>query len=417
MKTLPYTPAMGITQSILQNFLACRYRERLSLDGWEPKRQKASFRFGSLIHDTLEFYYNGIRAGTFVKARLAETLKAIVSKIGQTTTLNLTRANPGEPDEIEAEQSIAEALMEGYLRHWGEDWARDWVGVEGEFDFVWRGFRLRGKRDAVFREPSPRKGGTPGAPTTPGLWLLETKTKSQIDEDSLDLSLAFDFQSLFYILALENDPSYPGSWGSPRAPVKGCLYNILRKPGLRPYEANAKRAKAETRAEFLARIAEDIRAKPEHYFKRFEISFPTAVRAEFEEQLAAQLGEFTAWHAGNLPTYRNTNSCITKYKCEFLEHCAAGNFHGYAKTRLPFPELAATVGTTGNTTAEQKGETHGGTKNPGPEPTESNQTESREAPGGGRATPGNARATPRTESRGTRPPKVRPSPLRAGKNR
>lgn len=323
-----YDIGMGLTQSMLLNFLACRYRVHLSLkEGWVPKHSKDSFRFGSLCHDALEFYYKGIRTKKFAPATPTRTLDHINVRIRACVEENIRNAGAREAD-MEEEGIMAEALMAGYVRHWGaEDFKREWIGVEGEFDTQFEpgtaaAIRRRGKRDAVFVERAG-KGG-------PAVWLLETKTKSQIDEDTLDLTLAFDFQSLFYLVGLQETVAYP---------VKGCLYNIMRKPQLRRLEANKKRKKAETDGEYYDRMRKDIADRPDHYYKRFEIVFPAAVVAEYTAQLRLQIIDFKAWVAGQLPTYRNPNSCVTKFKCEYLEHCASGGFAGYSRTRKLFPEL------------------------------------------------------------------------------
>lgn len=333
-----YTIDMGVTQSILQDFLACRYRAHLQRAGWEPKRQKKSFRFGSLIHDCLEFAYAGIRAGLYRPGAAFEI--GIAARIKNLVAANHRAAGPTDNlTEIEQEGAWAEALLAGYFDYWGEDWAREWIAVEGKFDqqvtmldgvdlYGTDAYRLRGRRDGVFAS-APKKGPQKGQF---GLWLLETKTKGQIDEDALDLTLAFDFQSLYYLLTLaeENPTNYP---------IRGCLYNIVRKPGLRKLKAGKQRKRAETDAEFIARTKEDIKKRPDHYYKRYELIFPPAVRAEFRRELGLQLAEFRLWLAGKLPTYRNPTACVTKYKCQFLDHCASGNFAAYARTRNPFAEL------------------------------------------------------------------------------
>lgn len=323
-----YTIDMGVTQSIIKDFLACRERARLQREGWEPKKRKKSFRFGTLVHDALEYYYKGIREKSLTPKNAARRIAATINTL---IIKNLKSAFPTDKlDEIEQEGEIAKALLAVYVETWGEDWGRDWIGVEGTFDQQWKSpsgisYRLRGRRDAVFVS-QPKKRGRPG------VWLLETKTKSQINEDDLDLALSFDFQSLFYLLTLEEaNPT--------KHPIKGCLYNILRKPTLRPFKATKKRKMEEGPREFTARVQRDILARPDHYFKRFELIFPEEVRKEFREQLGVQLGEFQAWLDGKLPTYRNPNSCMTKYRCEFLEVCASRSFVTYSRTRTPFPEL------------------------------------------------------------------------------
>jgi len=312
---MPYTIDQGVTQSMLNSWRTCRYLSSLQLAGWRPKRFKTSFRFGSLVHDILEAIYRGMRADSKIS-----TPKGIKRFIAGKVRENLSCALPSESmDEIELEGAFAEALLAGpYLRQWPEDFKRDWVGVESQFDYDFAGFRLRGKRDAVFRQTG-KKGG--------GLWLLETKTKSRIEEAELELYLSFDFQSLFYLLSL--------AVANPGEEIKGCLYNIIRRPALRETEAK------ESREEFIERVGEDIRKRPDHYFKRYELVFTPKTLQEFKSDLLKQLAEFKEWQNGKLPTYKNPQACVGRFQCEFLEHCSSGTFAGYVQ-EAPFRELDGT---------------------------------------------------------------------------
>jgi len=312
--TPDYTPADGITQSILSAWRTCRYKSKLSLNGWTPKRRKKSFRFGSLVHDTLEFMYCGIRDGR----KNDYSPKGISDFIWKKSDENLKDLLPSDrPEDIELEGSYAVSLLaEAYLQRWKKDYKRSWVSVEGEFDYAFHGYRLRGKRDAVFRQ-SRKSGG--------GLWLLETKTKSIINDEELGLLLPFDFQTLFYLISLKET--------FPKEKLKGCVYNVLRKPQLRE-GAN------EGREQFVKRIEKDIKKRPEHYFKRYEVTYPQSVVEWFETDLRNQLSEFTDWWNGWSSTYKNTSACVGRYRCEFLDHCSSGNFVGYEKGKSPFSELS-----------------------------------------------------------------------------
>lgn len=79
----------------------------------------------------------------------------------------------------------------------------------------------------------------------------------------------------------------------------GVLYDVLRKPALRPLEANSKRAKPETPEEYRDRCVASIVEKPDHYFQRGVV-----VRLESEETDAA----FDTWQtAEQIRLSRNTN--------------------------------------------------------------------------------------------------------------
>jgi PD-(D/E)XK nuclease superfamily len=88
----------------------------------------------------------------------------------------------------------------------------------------------------------------------------------------------------------------------------GVLYDVLRKPALRPLEVNSKRSVAETPEEYGKRCLADILEKPDYYFQR-----GTVVRLESEERDAA----FDTWQVAdqirqsrNLERWpRNVDSC------------------------------------------------------------------------------------------------------------
>jgi PD-(D/E)XK nuclease superfamily len=102
----------------------------------------------------------------------------------------------------------------------------------------------------------------------------------------------------------------------------GVLYDVLRKPQLKPYQANSKRAASETPKEYRDRIIEDISARPDHYYQRGIV-----VRLEDEErdaayddwQTAEQIRE--ARNANRWP--RNVDSCEQYHrKCDYWEVCS-----------------------------------------------------------------------------------------------
>lgn len=102
----------------------------------------------------------------------------------------------------------------------------------------------------------------------------------------------------------------------------GVLYDVLRKPALRPYEVNTKRAVPESPQEYRDRMLAAIAEKPEHYYQRGVV-----VRLEEEERDAA----FDAWQtaeqirlsrkSGRWP--RNVDSCSQYNRmCDYWEVCS-----------------------------------------------------------------------------------------------
>jgi len=313
-----YKVCDGVTQSILGDFVACRQRARLMLEGWETPTTKEALVFGGLFHWLLEQYYAAIREGyeaidfeSFAEQWRSERLPSIGGAQGvQDAEVHLARA---------------EALMAEYPTYWASDLQRDWIGIESQFDVMWEGFRLRGMRDGLFRNKGKR----------PTLWLLENKTTSAISEGTLTDKLAFDFQNLFYLITTEAEIDQR---------IAGVLYNVIRRPTLKQGD--------QTLPLFLNRMREDVADKADTYFARFEVRYTEERKREFRKQLLQKLCDFRQWwehltvpseaapEANYWPTYRNEQACVGRWSCEFLPACASDSTAGYARTRKPFRELA-----------------------------------------------------------------------------
>lgn len=102
----------------------------------------------------------------------------------------------------------------------------------------------------------------------------------------------------------------------------GVLYDVLRKPALRPLDVSAKRKTPETPDEYRARCLDAIVEKPDAYYQRGVV-----VRLEDEERDAA----FDTWqtadairlarHTGRWP--RNVDSCNDFHRmCEYWPVCS-----------------------------------------------------------------------------------------------
>jgi hypothetical protein len=104
----------------------------------------------------------------------------------------------------------------------------------------------------------------------------------------------------------------------------GVLYDVLRKPALRPLEANSKRKEPESPAAYRDRCVTDIAERPDHYYQRGVV-----VRLEDEEVDAA----YDAWQtAEQVRASRNANrwprnpDACTQYSrmCDYWEVCSGG---------------------------------------------------------------------------------------------
>lgn len=286
----------GITQGLLSDFLACRERARLYLSGVRPRGTTRYLAFGSLFHKCLELYYG---EGVDVEHESNRYFEEQIS-------------NGRNPQEVEEDVAILPHLFAGYAKHWmKEDEEKEWVELEGVFDtpldIGGETMRLRGRCDGIFR-------------VNGRLWLFETKTMSQMQE-GLNDALALDNQVLMYITAKSILLGEE---------IIGVCYNVIRRPGQR----------ASTPQELADKVEKDIRARPNHYYIRYPMTYPPKVREEFLRGLKLKLREFSGWLRGGVAHYRNECACRQKFLCKYLGCCiSGGSLVGYDTDGKLFPEL------------------------------------------------------------------------------
>lgn len=287
-----YTIEQGVSQSMLAQFVTCRTACRLMLDGWRSPTPKRATQFGSLIHALLESWY-----GDSSEQRISSEAPVVFQRVARDWEKRAAKEGD-KPEEVQADLAMAKAVFPAYVARWhADDSKRKWVEVEQVFDFVDSfGFRRRGKIDSVFEAKNS------------ALWVLETKTASQISEDTLSQALAFDFQSLWYVQAVE---------AKLRRKVAGVLYNVVRVPQIGKGDDKASGG-------FVEKVRADIEKRPEFYFVRFEIPFSKGARERFSAETEAKLVEFRQWLDGKIPTYKNEFACRAKWNCSFLPVCACG---------------------------------------------------------------------------------------------
>ena len=296
----------GVTQSLLSVFMSCRKKAKFVLDGWEKPRNKAALIFGSFFHWLIEEHVMNI-------AHEGVGLSTSFQKLETEWRQKIQSEGEIDPDAMELYIAMAYSLFEPYCDYWKKkDEAYEWVGVEAQFDVqLATGYKMRGMRDGIFR-----KNGK--------LWVLETKTASRIDEETLGQTLNYDLQTLYYVLATELEF---------KEPVAGVIYNVIRKPQLR-------QKKDESFPEYARRMQEDVQARPEFYFKRFELAYTKKRKLMEAEELKQKFMEMELWLKGELPTVKNQTSCVGKWACDFVSACATNKMAGYTQTRELFGELS-----------------------------------------------------------------------------
>tara|TARA_R110002020_G_scaffold115383_2_gene265299 strand:+ start:65 stop:1075 length:1011 start_codon:yes stop_codon:yes gene_type:complete len=233
----------GVTYSFLDEWLLDREQARLSyVEGWSSKGLAVPLDFGLAFHDCLEWVAKGRSPKTIHKKVIAPYLEK-----------RLGGKNKLRPDEVikltELLRSV-EVVFQEYASYW-EKYDADMQYIYQEKSFKvdhtlpsGKDMPLRGRWDAVYKENGK-------------IWLMENKTKGQIDEEGILASLPFDLQTMLYVHTLQEHLGQK---------VEGVLYNVIRRPGLR-------RRKTEQIGEFIDRIQDDVVKRPQHYFMRWRVEF------------------------------------------------------------------------------------------------------------------------------------------------
>jgi hypothetical protein len=305
-----------VTNSELKTFRRCQREHHISYGlGYRALEDAEALRFGNMFHTG--------REALWLRAGLEAAIAAAVA---------------GAADEYEAAK--VRVLLTGYEARWGGP-PEDFVDAEVEFraplinpetGAASRTFVLGGKID--------------------GLML---RRFSELKTTSEDIGMGS-----VYWRRLTLDPQVSTYYAGAKAlghEVDSCLYDVVRKPALRPsavplvddmgvkivLDANGQRVRTkdgkkwretsdtaqgyvlqtrpETPAEYEARLTEDVAANPDKYYQRGEV-----VRLEADEREAQQ----DAWQltrsmreaelAGRYP--RNPDSCMRYGRvCAYFDVC------------------------------------------------------------------------------------------------
>lgn len=320
----------GVTQGLLSRFLLCPEKHRLgSIEGLRQIRVGGPLAFGSLVHDVLDHVYSTIYFSlennlkftiddihAWIKDLLEEFLGRDRSVLE--TSLALT---PQNEQQLEMNYGMADVMLRHYFKRWRADRQMDWVSLEENFRVMLDPSEylnlyglpeipIRGKMDGVFRSNEK-------------LWLFETKTKARIEEESIVDTLGFNLQVCMYLWAIKQ------IHGERPAGVK---YNLIRKPQIRMGKTESIRA-------FFHRMEEDVQARPDFYFVRYDAVIMPEEMQLWEEDFKGMLRSLIEWHEGKWH-YRNPCSCVGQFgRCEFLPICSNGDRSGFVRLETIFPEL------------------------------------------------------------------------------
>lgn len=292
--------AYGVSASGLVDFLTCRMAHKLYKEGWVQRRTPYPLHYGRVAHEVLEAIHNFERSNS--KFDPLKVVRAVCQRI-QKKEAGLWIGEEAQAFELICAQ--LEAVIPAYVKYYAKK-KYNWVGVEEWFHTPFSDTFLNGRFDNVFERA--------------GLWLFDTKNKSDIEPEEMGEVITCDFQVNFYILAL---------WLITKKYPRGFIYNILRRPGL-------KLGKKETLEMYSERIKEHISEKgEEYYFQRYEISVIKSDIIKFKDELETKhLPAYWKWYAENQPTTLFGNPCAGKYGlCRYVPICYADDYSGFHKPK------------------------------------------------------------------------------------
>jgi hypothetical protein len=309
----------GVTFSLLSNWTNCREKALQSLLGMTSKAEGMGRVYGTIVHAIDQQARDEHKAGKLKKPPSNEWISIQIKRLEALWKEENPLASKETLENLEMSLLLADNVMPYYFRYWQDDFKKmKHTRIESTFKLPAPGTFLRGKMDGNFVMVDAPKSGS---------WLLETKTKSRLGdagETNLVDTLGYELQVNTYLVALnEIDGVTPA----------GVLYNIVRRPGLRPKVG-------ESPVQFAERVTEDVKKRPDFYFIRFRMSVEKGEIREQGVKLHARIQEFMKWYRGESAHYNNSDHCENKYgTCEFIKICAHGDRSGHYKRPTVFREL------------------------------------------------------------------------------
>lgn len=319
-KELPILDNHLLTHSSEQAFRTCpRLYWLRYVKGLRPKHDGDALRLGAAIHVGLD------------------AVKTDGGEMGAVKAVRDAYADADcppwlQPEDFDTEQETALAMVRGWWRRYADDPIVKYVASEISFDLPivnpytgreYAGHRNAGKIDGIAELPDGR------------LALVEHKTTSDEIGPASDYwqRLLIDQQISRYYLAA-HELGYP---------VSAVVYDVLRKPQIRPKNvAKLDRHRATTERHYFnlqlngvcperetprmygARLLADLSERPEFYFARNEIP---RLQSDLDQFKLDQWAAVRAISSCELDGYwpRNTGACTSPYRCQFLDVCRGLN--------------------------------------------------------------------------------------------
>lgn len=288
---------LTFTHSLKKDWLACRRKFLLNyLARLSSKRLVIPFFIGGYFHKGLEKFYKGEDPEEFIPELVVDM---------ETKAKKAVFLSPEEEEKLAVASAIVEGMLYSYCRHYAKDLKR-WQIVQAEFRFsvpIVEGVEYTGQLDLIVKE-----GGD--------YWIVEHKTVGRLDKAYVD-RLPLDTQITGYAI---------GAKHSLKVPIKGVIYNVARKPQIRPRSG-------ETNEQFANRVVTDYAARPDFYFYREQLFRDSSETILYKREVAEMIADIQEklqlvrkGDQGEIAAHfhRNTDNCTLRGTCQFLDICTKG---------------------------------------------------------------------------------------------
>lgn len=311
---LPQFPdAHRLTNSQIHTFRTCQRKEYYSYRlGVRPETQGRALRFGSMMHYGIEMVAKGHTP--------EEACQAVSDYYN-----GIQWSGVGNPRDIEIEHMQVVALLNGYFATWhnaGPDHLRVVENIEVERQFELKiPYQKRvfaGKIDGIVKLANGQVA------------VRETKTAS--DDIAADSDyvrrLRIDNQISGYVIAAK----------SMGFSIDTILYDIIKKPGIKPLSATPEesrkytkegklyanqREEDESAAEYYDRLYADIVSNPAKYYARYNIPRLDGDLQEWRDEIIDSMKEMSQAYEHDRKA-RNTTACLAYGRCAYLDVCHSG---------------------------------------------------------------------------------------------
>ena len=260
----------GITQSMISSFLECRERFRLrNIVGLqEVNKFNHRIEYGQMWHLCEESF----AAGDIWLVTTQELLREY--------TKTLCKKYVVAQEQISHWYQVCKTQFPIYVKYWEkhkDTKQRTPLLQEETFKVPYelpsgRVVLLRGKWDSV---------DLIGKGKNAGVYLQENKTKGDIKEEQQKRQLGFDLQTMFYLVALQEECVGGADLGGcgPTHPehISGVRYNVVRRPlsggvgSIRQGKPTKKNPEGESAKDFYSRLGVIISEEPSHFFMRWRV--------------------------------------------------------------------------------------------------------------------------------------------------